>query len=412
MPAKKKVVKKRVAKKRATKKPSKKKPAKKKLTEVASGLPSYTLPKEPLWKGPVEDGITQSLLSNYLVCPERFHVKAIEGLKPNQGFNKNTGYGDFWHLCEEIFAGGGDWKKTLKMYASDIAKKYIGQPREVAEVEKWYNVCIQQFPIYIEYWKNDPDVLARVPLMQEVSFAVPYKLPSGRVILLRGKWDSTDWIGTKKNGGIYLQENKTKGQVDPEIIAETLIFDLQTQLYLTALETHLKQTDDNPAKDLGYPNRIKGIRYNVIRRPLSGGKGSIRQHQPSARNPRGESLADYYNRLGGVIEEHKDTFFYRWKVEILPGDLKKFADQTLNPVLENLYDDWEWWNFCKLEGKDRFDYMTRIGEFPHHTSRHYRLPYGIYNVVAEGRLGDLDKYLNTGSIVGLHHSDDLFPELD
>ena len=79
---------------------------------------------------------------------------------------------------------------------------------------------------------------------------------------MRGKWDSVDYIGKR----VYLQENKTKGDIDEQAIRHNLHFDLQTMLYMTALTEELE------------PQKIAGVRYNVIRRPLSGGKGSIRPH--------------------------------------------------------------------------------------------------------------------------------------
>ncbi len=35
--------------------------------------------REPVWKGPEVDGVTQSLLSRYLTCKERFRLLVIEG---------------------------------------------------------------------------------------------------------------------------------------------------------------------------------------------------------------------------------------------------------------------------------------------------------------------------------------------
>ena len=43
--------------------------------------------KRPIaWKGPEVAGVSQSLLSRYLTCKERFRIKTIEGLKPVQQF--------------------------------------------------------------------------------------------------------------------------------------------------------------------------------------------------------------------------------------------------------------------------------------------------------------------------------------
>ena len=56
---------------------------------------------EVLWGGPVEEGVTQSLLGQYLVCEERFYLKTIRGLSFNEGFVGRLEYGNMWHECEE-----------------------------------------------------------------------------------------------------------------------------------------------------------------------------------------------------------------------------------------------------------------------------------------------------------------------
>jgi hypothetical protein len=43
--------------------------------------------KDPLWKGPLTDGVTQSMLGDFVACRERFRVKYIEGLQTGEGFN-------------------------------------------------------------------------------------------------------------------------------------------------------------------------------------------------------------------------------------------------------------------------------------------------------------------------------------
>jgi hypothetical protein len=53
--------------------------------------------------------------------------------------------------------------------------------------------------------------------------------------------------------------------------------------------------------------------------------------------------------------------------------------------------------------------------FMHHirdqATRHWRTPYGVYNILAEGGNAEVDEYLNTGSSLGLVHGVPLFGEL-
>jgi hypothetical protein len=367
----------------------------------------------PVWKGPEEDGITFSLLSRFLTCRERFRLLVVEGLKAAEGFNHRLEYGNMWHVCEEALAsrsqlvrlGSNDngWEMSLTNYARDLCRKY---PLAQEQIDKWYNVCRVQFPLYVKYWSEHPDVTDRTPLLQEQTFDVPYRLPSGRTVRLRGKWDSVDLVGKGKSAGIYLQENKTKGDIDPVQMQRQLTFDLQTMLYLVALREGLAA--HRVGNDVGLPEEmvkfgpdfVKGVRYNVVRRPLSGGKGTIVQHKPTKSNPQGESKDEYHARLRGIIEGSPDEFFMRWKVEITPGDVALFRRRCLDPILEQLC---EWWEWVRPEHES----VRNLWD----GGLHYQHPFGVRNILDEGGHTDLDEYIRSGSEVGLTRTDNLFPEL-
>ena len=276
------------------------------------------------------------------------------------------------------------------------------------QIDKWYNVVRVQFPVYVKYWEEHNDEKERVPLLQEHVFDIPYELPSGRVVRLRGKMDGVDLINGE---GIYLQENKTKSVIDVASLNRQLKYDLQTMMYLIALRLTLDQPDEAFVAD-EFQHPVRGVRYNVIKRALSGGTGSIRQKKPTKSNPTGESSQEYYARLAAVISDKDDEFFARWKVDISTSDYAKFTEHTLDPILENLCDDYEWWEWCRRMNLDSFSpELDRHDLFPHHYPRHFRYPYGIRNMIAEGGFGDLDDYINHGSTVGLCNSDKFFREL-
>lgn len=348
---------------------------------------------EPVWQGPMskDGGITQSLLSRFLVCRERFRLLVIEGLKPIDDFNKNLEYGNMWHICEEGLAFGHTWEEVMKpltKYALKLCKQY---PLKKEEIDKWYNVCKVQFPVYVTYWAMHPDVRKREPILQEYAFNVPYALPSGRSVFLRGKFDSVDLI----NGGIWLQENKTKSEIDEVKIRRQLTFDLQTMFYLIALR------GVKDSLGLHQTATIKGVRYNVIRRPLSGGKGTIKQHQPTKSNPAGESKEAFFARLrDDYIAAEPETYFARWEVPITDQDIKRFKMEFLDPILEQLCD---WWQAITKSPKCEI--------WSGASSLNWRHPFGVYNVLDEGGSSDLDAYLESGSMVGLQRTENLFPEL-
>lgn len=356
-------------------------------------------PLEPLWKGPEIDGLTQSMLSTFLCCRERFRIGVIEGLSTPDQFNHRIEYGNMWHICEEWHGKGKNWEGPLREYAVKLIRKYrLSQE----QIDLYYNVCRIQFPIYLGWWSQHEDVVNKTSLMHEETFRVPYKLPSGRVVTMRGKWDGVDVIGKGKDAAVYLQENKAQG--DPKIgqIKRQMDFDLQTMYYLTALLRSGKI--DKP---------LGGVRYNVIRRPLAGGRGSIRQHKPTKSNPQGETSQEFYDRLAGIISEAhgpeweqppgEHFFFMRWKVTVTEQDIQRFEHRFLIPILEQLCDWWGW--VTSPEGlKDPFDYGVGYCHWQH--------PYGVYNVLNEGGSTEMDEYLATGSKLGLERATTLFPELE
>jgi len=356
--------------------------------------------QKPSWGGPVQEGVSQSMLCEYLICLERFRVSTIDGIGTPEGFNLYIEFGQMWHICEEYFAANEDWEKPLLEYSGQLMAKYRGDGNQIS---KWYNVVKLLFPLYMKYWEEQEDVQNREPIFQEEVFLVDYKLPSGRVVKLKGKWDAVDHIVGE---GLFLQENKTKSTVDEEAITAMLQNDIQTKMYTIALKTYQQQDQDLIPKDIP----IKGVRYNVIRRPLGGGKGSIRPKKGS-KNVAPETMPEFYERLTEVIKDDIDGYFYRWKVEFSEEDITRFQKETLDPLLENLCDDYEWWEYAQEAKVDPYDYLTRTDKFPYHMKRHFRLPYGTYNVVQRGGVTDLDNYINTGSTVGLCNINQYFPEL-
>jgi hypothetical protein len=244
---------------------------KKKLSDVK------VKPRKPLWQGPEKDGVTQSLLSKFLVCRERFRLYAVEGLTTQSGFDHLIGYGNMWHVCEEAYAKDEDWQKKLLEHCKEERSKFQS---DQMDIEKWYQVCKIQFPLYIRYWEKHTDTIRRDALVEEFTFKVPLELPSGNTVLLRGKWDGVSHFRSRPSG-IRLDEHKTKGDVDEYKLTNQLQFDLQTGFYLVALDESIKDYEANGSDGFNnlpefdwHKKKLLGIRYNVIKRPLSGGKGS------------------------------------------------------------------------------------------------------------------------------------------
>lgn len=349
------------------------------------------MPTAPLWTGPsgegLNGGVTQGLLHKWLTCRERARLTLVEGLKPADTFSAPLEFGNMWHVCEEAHAtvenASRYWIERLKEYVDELSQRYPFQREQVAD---WYAKCATLFPLYIEHWSQHDDVRNRTPLLAETTFDVPYKLPSGRTVRLRGKWDSVDLVG----GGVWLQENKTKGTIDRTKIVRQLTFDLQTMLYLVALDAAYRgkhqpvysAVNDNLRVEEKY--NLKGVRYNVVRRS---------QHKSV------ESMLKKFHedRDNGRVEE----WFARWNVEVTPADVQRFRTRFLDPVLEGLC---QWWDFVKVGDPWRREALN--------FGTHWQSPFSSYpyGVIDGGT--DMDEAVINGSTVGLRRVTNLFEELN
>lgn len=389
------------------------------LSSRIASAPRLHTNEYPLWQGPCGEGwnggITQSMIGRFLSCRERFRLKYVLGLEPYDKWNHRLGYGNMWHVCEEAHSRNEGAVGIVEALHKHTAEQLRLYPLQAEDIEKWHNVCAVQFPEYVKYWQEHPDVKNRTPLLQEQAFDVPYSLPSGRVVRLRGRWDSVDLIREESEGllgrhqtareGIWLQENKTKGDIDKLQIERQLKFDLQTMMYLIALEclqnlSKSGHTDDPlPDECLDYP--ILGVRYNVVRRPLSGGKGNIKPHiakqTKAGKYTPAETDEQFYERLRrDYLADEPDYWFFRVRGEISQRDIKVFKSTCLDPLLETMYS----WH----------ESVCGSGEFVA-PPMNYRTPFGVYSALEEGGATEYDAYLETGSEAGLRRVTGLFLEL-
>jgi len=339
-----------------------------------------------LWKGPQQDGITQSLLSQFLVCRERFRLLVMEGLKEREAYNHKLEYGNLWHTAEEYYHQElGDWKEALHRYSRMLKHQY-GERQ--SEIDKWLQVCLRQFQVYTEHWAEWEKGQKRKCLEREEKFSVWHVLPSGDKVRLRGKMDSLWLVGNH----LYMQENKAKGSVNEDQLRSELPWNLQLMFYVVALRHRMRKEERLRRCKFG------GVFYNVIRRPLGGFKFNIQQRKgrmTKAGRIGEESLEEYYDRLESIIRDNVDHFFVRARLVLTQDDIDKFEYQTLNPLLQTIFD---WWNqMCQPK--------------PTYNTLHWRMPYGVYSPLANERQDEYTQYLATGDTTGLEKVNNLFPEL-
>lgn len=308
------------------------------------------------------DGISYSLLSRFVNCRERFRIYTVEGLKPAET-SDSMDFGTMFHsLLEEHSKGRNLAYLKRKLYqesGNDIEKR--------AMVDQ----CLLVFKFYEETWKeNDAN---RKYISQEEVFRVPVHLPSGRKIDLRGRYDEI----YREAGGIWLQENKTKSQIDEVALSNILAHDLQTMLYSYTIK-------------LLYKEEPRGVLYNVIRRPL------LKQKQK-------ETNLEFLQRIEQDIQSRPEHYFVRFRTEFGDGDIDRFTKRTLFPLLESVC---VWWDSIKA---NPFNPWTQ--EDGSTNLHHYERPFGVYDSFRNGK-GDYFDLITRGVETGLVRVETVFPELE
>jgi len=354
------------------------------------------LPKnhDLIWS-PRIDGITYSLLCGFRECTARFEKKVIDGWIEDEGYRHAIEYGNMWHLCEELSANRKDWKKPLVAYYQKLLGEY---PESAEAVTKTLQCVSLQFPLYVEFWKNDKEQRIRIPVLQEYAFSVRFPVFEDYVTL-RGKFDEVFALPGKTGRKIWLQENKTKGKIDHQGIGDTLYANLQTIIYSTALK--LVMEDKPLAKKLGFlpGDKFGGFIYNVIRTPLSG------MPPCGPRRKAGEEDRAYYRRVAKDItakQKSDQYYFMRWKVALQESDIKMCHERTLLPMLVQLL----FW----FDSKTGFKGVMPVSRLIDALS--LQSPWGVYNSLANEWRGSFYDLLTKGSKFGLKKASTMFPELE
>ena len=330
---------------------------------------------DPMWDL-YRDGLTYSLLSKFVVCPERFRLATVEGWSES-GLRTSMEFGNAFHYALEKYPD--PYEKSLRDFQRAKLEATSILPNQHEDLEILMAMVEGILYGYDKVWRAD-DASMRF-LAKEQVFNVPYILDmkdgTVRNIRLRGKWDGV-FRESKDNDAIWLFETKTKDDIDSDGLRYTLPQDLQTMLYCLSITRAFNEP-------------VKGVVYNVIRRPAirprKGGKTGMC-----------ESIRDFGLRLKEDVVTRPDFYYHRFIVRLDADSLDKWLDQQFDPLLRHVV---LWWDSIK---KNPFE--------PWASPYHYRRPFGIYDGLASGRRGDYFDLLTTGTYAGLRKKTSIFPELE
>jgi hypothetical protein len=247
-------------------------------------------------------GVTASLLNDFLLCPEKMRLGYVERLRP-KATKAYLEWGDLTAKAQEFVRKesikddcGAELLLTQFMaesYAAARADFIKNGETEFQSLEERYGTVQIVLEGYFEYFGGNEH---REWTALESEFDFLYNN-----IRFRGKRDGV----YKTAGGHGLQEDKTKGRIDVDLIFDKLHFDTQTMLYLLSM----REEGLNPTE----------VTYSVVRRPQLKRKQS-------------ETLKDFLQRIREDIKTRPEFYFIQKMAEVDEEDFARWEGEFKQQV--------------------------------------------------------------------------------
>ena len=261
-------------------------------------------------------GVSQSMLLRWLMCRQeaKYYVDGWRvpetAVAPwfgqlahdiNDNMYDSFRRGKFSVVPDRDITDGllAEAEKKLMKQAKKVGKKAV----ENAEMMMtWAEALLLP---YCQYWKDD--FKKGIWEALESEFLVEWE-----GYKLKGRRDGLRWAKPKKGKkSLWMMETKTKGRIEEGTLLDTLAFDFQNEFYLTGSDVELgdKKAD------------LKGVLYNIIRRPNQKLKG-------------GEDLKEYGARIREDVEKRPDHYFKRFEVTYPQQEREWFKKDLLAIIQE------------------------------------------------------------------------------
>lgn len=294
-----------------------------------------------------KDGVTQGLLSRFLLCPEKHRLGSIEGLRQIR-VGGPLAFGSLVHdVLDHVystiyFSLENNLKFTIDdihAWIKDLLEEFLGRDRSVLEtslaltpqneqqLEMNYGMADVMLRHYFKRWRADRQMdwvsleeNFRV-MLDPSEYLNLYGLPE---IPIRGKMDGV----FRSNEKLWLFETKTKARIEEESIVDTLGFNLQVCMYLWAI----KQI---------HGERPAGVKYNLIRKP-------------QIRMGKTESIRAFFHRMEEDVQARPDFYFVRYDAVIMPEEMQLWEEDfkgMLRSLIEWHEGKWHYRNPCSCVGQ-------------------------------------------------------------
>lgn len=291
-----------------------------------------------MWKGPIEDGVTQSLLNKFLECPYSFYLYAILGLQDPEELNHNLIWGDCFHKGLELLIPTGDKKAAALGMLEYLHDRYPTAP-ESFQYSLPRMLRLYRVSPFEGDWITEQVIDTTIQINE-------YK------VRIRGKRDAI--TTNHPQYGPVLGEHKCKGYTDPAQTREELQQDVQCTLYLLTNDTE-----------------CEWVFYDLIKIP------DTQKYGPAPQS--GESSQDYIERIysDGAIGSYGGKYpIYRYTSQWIDQgiyyfpveDQEKVFNETIKPNILRLI---QWYDYVTQPDFNHEDPKWFNEIFYKHPVRHF-----------------------------------------
>jgi len=240
----------------------------------------------------LKTGMSQSLWGQWMTC-RRMFLFTINGYRnPAKVFSTN--FGSMVHEVNDKVYSSNEFptNKIVRKLIDDFIATELKKNTLMSQQQLELDAAKAEATLipYFEFYKND--FKHKKFFDVESTFKVTY---SG--FTMKGKIDGKHRVKNKKK---WLDEHKTKGQIQEDTLLKYLPLDFQNLYYLLADEI----STGEPAE---------GVLYNVIR------NSGIRQ-------TKNETVKSYKNRIQAAAEKDPEHHFKRWEIVYPKQDKKEFGN--------------------------------------------------------------------------------------
>ena len=253
----------------------------------------------------LSDGITQSMLSNFIKCRVAAQLSLQRWGSPAP--RRATQFGSLFHvMLQDHYRSGGSANplSTFKTVATRWERQAVRAGDTIQDIQKDLACATALFPAYVEHWKKSDQ--KKTWLEVEQVFDIKYE-----GVRLRGKLDG---LFQTKDGSVWILETKTASQISEDTLNLALTFDFQCLFYIIAIMNKFKC-------------RVNGVLYNVIRTPQIGRK-----------EDKGSSA--YVQLLREDIQSRPNFYFQRFELSFPKQKVDLFGVE-LGQKLEDFI---AWWD--------------------------------------------------------------------